>query len=240
MANPFGTAEMAAGYANARPPVHPRVMDLAWRDLERTRPFRRALDIGCGAGLSTKALAAFVETAVGLEPAVEMLHWASGASYLAAKAEALPFQTAAFDLITAAGSLNYVDLDRFYAEAARVLTPEGLLLVYDFSPPLDPWWQAFYDRYPPPAHEARVLNPQILAAAAPVLHHREFQIGLSLTPDFFLDYVMTETNVASALRRGVPASEIRSWCAATLAPLWTGPTREVFFPGYYVWMLHPK
>jgi predicted TPR repeat methyltransferase len=39
---------------------------------------------------------------------------------------------ASLDLIAAAGSLNYVALDRFFPEAARILAPNGLLLAYDF------------------------------------------------------------------------------------------------------------
>jgi SAM-dependent methyltransferase len=231
---------MAAGYATARPAVHPRVIDLAWRGLGRDEPFHRALDIGCGAGLSTKALAGYVKSAVGLEPNVPMLHWASGGKFVAGAAEALPFPAGSFDLITAAGALNYVDLERFFPEASRVLTPDGLMLVYDFSPPVDDWWREFYRRYPPPAHEAKELNPTVLAQFAPVLHAREFEIPLSLTADFYLEYVLTETNVAAAVRRGVPEQEIRAWCAATLAPLWTAATREARFPGYFAWMLHPK
>src|SRR5437764_773280 len=152
MATSFGTAEMAVGYANSRPAVHPRVMEMAWGDLVartgRTERFRRALDIGCGAGVSTKALADIAAEAVGMEPAVAMLRWAKGASFLAGAAEAIPFRAGSFDLITAAGSLNYVELERFFGEAARVLAPEGLILVYDFAPPVDAWWSRFYERYP--------------------------------------------------------------------------------------------
>ena len=66
--------------------------------------------------------------------------------------------------------------------------------------------------------------------------HRHFEIGITLTPEFYLDYVMTETNVAAAVRSGVPQSEIRSWCAETLAPVWKGAEREVLFRGYFACM----
>ena len=60
-----------------------------------------------------------------------------------------------------------------------------------------------------------------------------FEIGITLTPAFYLDYVMTETNVAMAVRGGVAHSEIKSWCAETLTPVWAGVEREVVFRGYY-------
>ena len=252
MANPFGTDFMAAGYAASRPAVHPRVMELAWRQLGRIEPFDCALDVGCGAGVSTRALSGFARRRIGLEPALAMLQFAAAtapaAEFVAGTAEALPFRDHAVDLITAAGSLNYVDPDRFFPEAARVLAPGGPLLVYDFSPgrsfrdsaALDLWFDRFHSRYPPPAHEARTLSPEILASLASGFRmhgYRHFEIGITLAPGFYLDYMMTETNVTAAVRGGTPHAEIRSWCAETLAPVWNGLEREVLFRGYFVLLL---
>ena len=127
------------------------------------------------------------------------------------------------------------------------MTPRGILLVYDFSAgrsfrnatSLDEWFSSFHQRYPPPANEARELSPAILAELRSGFHvdaHRQFEIGITLAPEFYLDYVMTETNVAAAVRSGVPHSEIRSWCAETLAPVWNGAEREVLFRGYFACM----
>ena len=167
MANPFSSAEMAVGYARSRPPVHPRVVEMAFAALGRTSPFQRALDVGCGAGVSTRALERFATYRTGLEPAEAMLHFAAqvapGAEFVVGAAEALPLANGALDLIAAAGSLNYVDLARFFAEASRVLTTDGVLLVYDFAAgksfcdtcKLDEWFAEFFARYPPPPHEPR-------------------------------------------------------------------------------------
>ena len=251
MSNPFGTDDMAAGYATSRPPVHPRVMEQVHDQLGRPGPFQRALDVGCGAGVSTKALAGFAKHCIGLEPAEAMLKWVStvapSADFVVGTAEDIPLRSRAVDLITAAGSLNYANLDLFFPEAARVLMPHGMLVVYDFSPgrsfrnatSLDEWFSIFYSRYPPPANEARPLSPDILAELNTGFRwhtHRQFEIGITLAPDFYLDYVMTETNVASAVRGGVPHAEIRSWCARTLAPIWNGSEREVLFRGYFACM----
>lgn len=230
--NPFGAGDIADGYATYRPAVHPRVMERVYRQLGRREPFKRALDVGYGAGVSTKALTRFAESCIGLDPARAMLKRAGGiapsAAFIAGAAEAIPLRGRSVDLITAAGSLNYIDLDRFFPEAARVLMPGGVLVVYDFSPGrnftgapgLDEWFSSFFSRYPPPANEARTLDPEILAqldSGFRVLNHRHFDIGITLTPDFYLNYVLTETNVAAAVRSGVPHGEIRSWCAETLA-----------------------
>lgn len=248
MANPFRAEDMAAGYATSRPAVHPRVMERVYRQLQRSEPFSVALDVGCGAGLSTKALDGIAKMRIGLEPAEAMLRWASRvapeAYFAAGAAEALPLRGRAADLIAAAGSLNYARLDLFFPEAVRVLRPEGVLVVYDFSPGrefldgagLDDWFSEFCHRYPPTAEEARELSPAILADLTPLFRmqcHEEFKVAIPLTQSFYVDYMMTETNVAAAVRRGVPVSEIRSWSEGTLAPIWGAPEREVLFRGYF-------
>jgi hypothetical protein len=63
--------------------------------------------------------------------------------------------------------------------------------------------------------------------------HEDFEIGLALTPGAYVDYMLTETNVARALREGVPLAEIRAWCEATLGPVFGGRPREVLFRGYF-------
>ena len=180
-----------------------------------------------------------------------MLKWASAiapsAAFVAGAAEAIPLCRGTVDLITAAGSLNYANLELFFPEAARILLPHGTLLVYDFSAGrsfrnaagLDDWFSGFHQRYPPPPNEARELSPAILAELSSgfqVEAHRQFEISITLAPEFYLDYVLTETNVAAAVRRGVPHLEIRSWCAETLAPVWKGSPQEVLFRGYFACM----
>jgi len=249
--NPFGTDEMAAGYATSRPPVHPRVIEQVYQELGRTEPFQRALDVGCGAGVSTRALSGFARKCIGLEPAEAMLKWAAAlapsADFAVATAEAIPLDDGTVDLITAAGSLNYANLDLFFPEALRVLLPHGVVVVYDFSPGrsfrnaagLDEWFAGFYDRFPPPVQEARELSPEILAqtnCGFRVCTHRRFEIGIPMTFEAYVNYVMTETNIAAAVRDGAPLSEIRSWCARTLEPVWQGSEREVLFRGYFACM----
>lgn len=230
--NPFATEAMARGYAAARPPLHRPIVLRAWNAIGVST---RALDVGCGAGLSTMALRESVAQPVGIEPAVAMLRWATGADYAAARAESLPFPAGAFDLLTAAGSLNYVaDLAAFFGEAQRVLRPGGAILVYDFeSPMLGDWQQGFHARYPNPPSERRLLDPERLASLDPrftLASHEHFQIPLALDAKFYVNYQMSEANVAAAVRRGTAMEEVRAWLESTLT--WSGQ-REVFFPGYW-------
>ena len=225
MQNPFGSTGMAAGYAKFRPPVHRRIIELAPACLQPREKFRRALDIGCGAGISTKALAGFADHCIGIEPAEPMLKWSAGlapnADFAVGTAEQIPIGPHSVDLITAAGALNYANLDLFFPEASRVLTPTGVLIVYDFqtgrtfpaSSTLDDWFAEFISRYPWPPNEGRTISPQILDqldSGFRLQGHEPVQIPITLTPEFYVEYMMTETNVAFAIRNGVPAEEIRA------------------------------
>src|SRR5687767_6386764 len=99
----FSSAAMGEGYARARPPVHPYVVG---RIRERLmHPVARALDVGCGAGLSTAPLTDLANVSIGLDPFEPMVRQAKQtaptASFVQAAAEHLPFRNDSFDLITA-------------------------------------------------------------------------------------------------------------------------------------------
>jgi len=250
---------LAAGYARSRPAVHPLVIERIYQhlrlgtdQLQPARKIARALDVGCGSGLSTQPLDRLAVQTFGIDVAEAMLAWASRvaphAHFAAGRAESLPIRGGSIGLITAAGSLNYAGLDLFFPEAARVLEPGGVLVIYDFSPgrafpdsaSLDDWFSAFMRRYPPPPDEGLELNPQRLAQLTRQFRlqsHDDFEIALTLSPAFYLDYVLTETNVAYAVRKGVPPQEIRAWCEHTLAPVFSGRSREVLFRGYIAYLV---
>ncbi len=102
------------------------------------------------------------------------------------------------DVITAAGSLNYADLDLFFKEAARILVPSGIVVIYDFSPgrafldsdALDQWFRRFVARFPWPPDDAADLNRELLSTIDHgfQLHDYEhFEIGITLTRAFYLE-----------------------------------------------------
>jgi SAM-dependent methyltransferase len=240
---------LAYGYAFQRPPVHPRVLALVAQDLGITRPVGRALDIGCGAGLSTAALAALARVTVGLDPAADMLahrrQVAPHGQFVVASAEAPPFTAGAFDLVTAAGSLNYVDLPRFLPEASRLLAADGTLVVYDFSsgrrladdPALERWFASLEDRYPfPPGYRFDLAGLNDDRAGLRIDRRRDFVISLPLTAATYLEYVLTEANVEQAIAAGARAEEIGEWCRAGLVPIFGARARNVQFEGYVVYV----
>ena len=98
-----------------------------------------------------------------------MVRWGStvapGASFIVGAAESLPFSNGSADLLTAAGSLNYVDLARFFREAKRVLSDCGVVVVYYFGvgrsfsadTGLNKWFAEFNDGNPHTTGSARPL-----------------------------------------------------------------------------------
>ena len=204
----YDSPRLAASYAYDRPPIHRHIIQIAGEHLRITRRLARALDIGCGAGLSTAALAPLAETVVGLEPVRTMLTHsrvvAPHALFLVGRAERLPCSTGAFDLMAAAGSLNYADVDLFLPEAARVLAPGGVLLIYDFSAgqrvrgghQLDEWFATFARRYPaPPGYALDVRGLAYGRVGLRLQAYEELEIAVPMTLRTYLPYVLSATRV---------------------------------------------
>jgi len=94
-----------------------------------------ALDAGMGPGRLCAILGRLGWRVTGVDAAPEMLAvararvpQAAGRMYVAA-IEALPFPDASFDLVTATGVLEYVDLHAALGEIARVVRPTGHVVV---------------------------------------------------------------------------------------------------------------
>jgi SAM-dependent methyltransferase len=247
MTSVFGSPEMVEGYTRARPPVHPYVLELVRARLGLTMPLGRALDVGCGTGLSTSPLRGIAGFCLGIDPVEAMVHGSPartvGVRLAAARAEALPVRTASIDIITAGGSLNFVDLEQFFPDALRVLRDGGALLVYDFSTgcrfaesdALDEWFGGFLRRYPKAEGAAAALDPERLAAAAAgfdLAGSEEFAFALRMDVTQYCRYLMTETNVAHAIARGDDRAAIRSWLESSLAPVFGDEPGDVLFGGY--------
>jgi len=239
---------MIAGYAHWRPAVHPRIINLVRRRLRISGRVPLALDIGCGAGLSTAALEVLADRVIGIEPVSAMLTPAAEvaplACFAAGRAEQLPIRSGLVDLATAAGSLNWADLSRFFPETRRVLRPSGRLVIYDFgmgrdfrgSAHLARWCEEFDRRYPPPP--ASELGPGSIHPepyGIRITGQERFEVAIALTPEFYLEYALTETGVAAAIQRGTPASKIRAWCRRSLAAVFNDAVQEVLFRGYIIY-----
>lgn len=242
----FEHDRVAEGYASARPFLHPEVFT---RVRELIRPpalFRRALDIGCGTGLSSVALLDLAREVAGVDVSVPMLLRAQRAEhvhYLASSAEDLPFRQGSFDLVAACGSIDWVDRARFLPRAAELLTTGGWLVPLDFGdagrspemPDLETWHrEVLQSAFPTP--DSR--DPMITGAEAARFGFGEpgdhpFETEFSFTAARYADFLMTESGIIAAVEYGDrSAEEIRGWLVKQLSGLFGGEARAVTFSGY--------
>jgi demethylmenaquinone methyltransferase / 2-methoxy-6-polyprenyl-1,4-benzoquinol methylase len=111
----------------------------------------RVLDIGCGTGVLEQKVDGEAEV-IGVDLTEEMIRLAQGkrirslSSLNLADGEHLPFKDGSFDCVLSCYVVKYCNPSRLASEAARVLRPGGLLVLYDFSAPRGPMapFHAFY------------------------------------------------------------------------------------------------
>lgn len=128
--------EVSKHYAAYRPPVHKAILE----SILPTKSFKHGLDIGCGTGVSTIALAPFCANTTGIDPSQSMLEQAQPAAniqYLQGSSEHVPAESQSVDVVTFAGSLSYAKSDQLIDELKRVCQPNAWVVVYDFEVLLD-------------------------------------------------------------------------------------------------------
>lgn len=146
--------------------VHSLWRDQAWRRAAvraaAVEPGQDVLDVACGTGDLTQALAQRTQaaTVTGLDFTRAMLDVAehkrdrrpgtplARIRYVEGDAMALPFDDASFDALTIAfGIRNVQEPSRALAEFARVLRPGGRLVILEFHRPRNPIVRAFNGFY---------------------------------------------------------------------------------------------
>jgi len=115
------------------------------RELVGPLPGKRVLDLGCGGGLFSEALAAQGARVTGIDRSGASIAAARrhaleqdvAVDYQVADAATLPFADSSFDVVVASEVLEHLaDVDGALKEAARVLVPGGLFI---FDTPNRTW-----------------------------------------------------------------------------------------------------
>jgi len=110
-------------------------------EIAQPQPDWLVLDIATGGGHTALKFAPYVSEVIATDLTSNMLHAAQifihsrsmqNVRYQVADAENLPFESGSFDLVTCRiAAHHFPDAQRFVQESARVLKPEGILLIQD-------------------------------------------------------------------------------------------------------------
>jgi SAM-dependent methyltransferase/GNAT superfamily N-acetyltransferase len=239
--NVFAHEAVAARYAQGRIPFHPAV-------IERIGGLPGVggglgLDVGCGTGMSSLALAVLCRRVVALDSSSAMLGRlvpASNIDRVVACAERLPLRDAGFDVITLSQVLHWLDASAFLSEARRVLRPGGWLVGYDhhLAPEANgdaafaawlrgPW----VGRHPPPRrHRVDLERAETWSAGGFVLERTErFQTTETWSPEALVDFLVSQSAVAASVEvRGESIEAVRAWTVEATRPFFGGAERREF------------
>ncbi len=122
-------------YAQYRPTYPDPLFAWLTRQAPRTRI---AVDVACGTGQATIPLLGRFAQVLAFDASVDQLGGATGwgdAQRIAAHADRLPLRDGVADLMVIAQALHWFATPSFFAEARRVLAPDGLFCAWCYSLP---------------------------------------------------------------------------------------------------------
>jgi ubiquinone/menaquinone biosynthesis C-methylase UbiE len=126
----------ATTYAAIRPDYPPELFELL---VSLVKQRTLAWDCATGSGQAAIALAPYFDRVIATDASATQIAHARPhprIEYRVVPAEESGLVEASADLITVAQALHWFDLDRFYAEARRVLTVRGVLAVWSYDNPI--------------------------------------------------------------------------------------------------------
>ncbi|HXY38010.1 MAG TPA: class I SAM-dependent methyltransferase [Planctomycetaceae bacterium] len=236
--NYFIHATAAERYARGRPDLHPAIVRRICEVTGRPR-FASALDVGCGTGLSTRAIASVADRVVGIDASPEMLRLATsgpGIAYQQARAESLPFADWSFDLINVGLAFHWFVPEAFLREARRALRDDGWLVIYnsgflgqlhgddDFAQ----WHRSVYlARYPtPPRPPADVTDEFVRPFGFALVKKETHDQEIPMSSDQFVGYLLTQSNVIAVVEQGSERlKDVAQFIIQGVAPFFGGQTR---------------
>jgi ubiquinone/menaquinone biosynthesis C-methylase UbiE len=241
--NFFAYPTAAKRYANGRPFFHPQVIKKIKEACCENGRIDFALDVGCGTGQSTHALLEVAEEIVGLDSSAEMLSHAIHSDrirFVEGQAEQMPFPDATFGLMTVALAFHWFDQKKFLLEAQRLLRPEGWLIIYNDVFPgqmkgndnCEKWYREEYlVRFPSPPRNIQQLA-EINASEYALVPRGfyEFLHEIEFSAEQFVGYLVTQTNVISAVETGKDnLQSVANWLLKSALPMFSGEKERFSF-----------
>jgi len=229
-------------YSRSRPHIHGKAIEKIRSLPGIAVPIPRALDVGCGTGQSTVALAEIANSIIGVDPSAEMLAHARphpNIQYLQSSAEDIPLASGLFDLITAAQAFHWFNQSSFLAEANRLLQIDGWLVIYTSwftcemkeNSSFSRWFRGDYlVRYPSPPRKPQSISEELAQTHGFVIGGEfEFTNDISMTNERFTDYQLSTTNIIAAVERGDDTFDNAArWIRASIDPFFGSNSHRTF------------
>ncbi|MFN8845381.1 MAG: class I SAM-dependent methyltransferase [Bdellovibrionales bacterium] len=203
--NLFVEQEEAKRYNNYRPVYHHLLVEKLSSYFGKK--LKRTLDVACGTGHSTNALAKISDHIFGCDLSEAMLNVArenNSINFVQSSAEQLPFEDSAFDYLNISMAFQWLNQSQFLEEAKRVLNENGILGIdnYGFTGKMMGnegflnLYKSFDQQYMKPAYRNKNYPEES------DLRSIDFQFVTELTYDHevsmdmsqFINYLMTRSN----------------------------------------------
>lgn len=207
--------------------------------------FSRALDVACGTGQSSRALAEIADhtDAVDISPAmVAEAEIHDRIRYCVASAEAIPFHEASFDIATVGLAFHWFNQAEFLREAHRVLKANAWLVIYTSgfmgemveNSEFSNWARKAYpEKFPtPPRHKHNITLDTVGPFGFKLQSVENFTHNETMLAEKLTGYLLTQTNVIAAVENGmVPLDSAASWIREGIEPFFDDKARTMKFGG---------
>jgi SAM-dependent methyltransferase len=231
----FTSSSEAKRYAQGRPYFHPIAIERAKKVLGIAATFSFAVDVACGTGQSAAALRAIAERVIGFDISWNMLATtdrSEGIRYVQARAESMPFRSGSVPIMSSALAFHWFDRDQFLREAWRVLSGDGLLLIYNNgfwgimkeNPSYADWGAEVYaKRFPTPPRDSRPFTKaEAFQSGFALIAEDSYENEIRFTPEELVAYLTTQTNVVAAVDQDPESLEsVKQWLSDQVRPFFT-------------------
>lgn len=138
MESVWKSSNEAAKYS-AKRPEHPTAIVnsvLEFLKEKYSGPMSRAIDVGCGTGMSTRNLFGKFENILGVDLSEDMVEQAKKdfatdpVEFKVSGAESLPVGDTSVQIVLVGRAIHYFDQKTFFQEVARILVPGGVVAYY--------------------------------------------------------------------------------------------------------------
>jgi ubiquinone/menaquinone biosynthesis C-methylase UbiE len=248
--NPFTGPVVGELYTRARPRLHHLVIERVAKLLEIRSPLSRAVDVGCGTGMSSLALAAITERVLALDVSADMLRHAErhpAVRYAIGTAESLPLASDSVDLVSVSAAMHWFDQSAFLAESHRVLHAGGSLVIYDVAPTgriqelgsFPPEFvRRLLDRYPNVPSHPRFQFAEDRAQGFLLVAQERYEYVVRMSVEEYVAWFLTASNVVAAVAAGRETlEEAETWNRREAETLFAEEPQLGFIFGGPIWCL---